>query len=243
MISHTAMNRQREILVVEDEPDLRQLLKRRLETEGWIARAAGSGEAALHMLSTQAFDLVLLDIMLPGIDGIEVCRRLRAVGDFTPVIMLTARSTEVDRVLGLEIGADDYLTKPFSLRELVARVKAMFRRLDNLELASSARERVISLGDRISIDPSAREVRVEGRVVALTHKEFELLVHFARHPERVFTREQLLDAVWGYTHEAYEHAVNCHINRLRAKIERDPGSPELISTVWGVGYKLSRPAE
>lgn len=235
------MEQSRAILVVEDEPDLRELLRRHLSAEGWLVQAAASGEAALETLPRQQFDLILLDVMLPGIDGIEVCRRLRGAQLYVPVIMLTARSTEVDKVLGLETGADDYLTKPFSLKELVARIRAMFRRLDSLDAGLESRTQAVNLGRRVVIDPASREVRVEGAKVPLTQKEFDLLLHFARNPERAFTREQLLDAVWGYTHEAYEHAVNCHINRLRAKIERDPGQPELITTVWGVGYKLSRP--
>jgi DNA-binding response OmpR family regulator len=159
-----------------------------------------------------------------------------------PVLMLTARSSEADKVLGLETGADDYITKPFSLRELIARVKAMFRRIEGLDDRTGVRAAPISIGDRVVIDSASREVRVDQKIVPLTHKEFDLLLHFARNPDRVYTREQLLDAVWGYTHEAYEHAVNCHINRLRAKVERDPARPELITTVWGVGYKLLPPA-
>jgi len=233
----------RTVLIVEDEPDLRELLKRRLDAEGWAAQAVATGEAALQLAQLQHIDLVLLDIMLPGIDGMEVCRRLRSAQLYVPVIMLTARSSELDKVLGLETGADDYLTKPFSLKELVARVRAMFRRLDALDAGQERRPQPIRLGGRVVVDPSSRDVRVDGRHVALTHKEFELLLHFARNPERVFTREQLLDAVWGYTHDAYEHAVNCHINRLRSKIELNPGEPQIITTVWGVGYKLARPED
>lgn len=232
----------RRVLVVEDEGDLARVIKRHVENIGCQVRIAPTGESALEAAATSEFDLVLLDVMLPGIDGLEVCRRLRARQQYMPVLMLTARSSEADKVLGLETGADDYITKPFSLRELIARVRAMFRRIEGLDDRTGMRAAPINIGDRVIIDPAAREVRVDEQIVPLTHKEFDLLLHFARNPDRVYTREQLLDAVWGYTHEAYEHAVNCHINRLRAKIERDPARPELITTVWGVGYKLLPPA-
>jgi len=232
----------RRVLVVEDEEDLARVIKRHVENIGCRVRIAPTGESALEAAATSEFDLVLLDLMLPGIDGLEVCRRLRARRQYMPVLMLTARSNETDKVLGLETGADDYITKPFSLRELIARVRAMFRRIEGLDDRTGMRAAPITIGDRVNIDPASREVWVDQKIVPLTHKEFDLLLHFARNPDRVFTREQLLDAVWGYTHEAYEHAVNCHINRLRAKVERDPARPELITTVWGVGYKLPPPA-
>ena len=190
-------------------------------------------------LAHEEFDLVLLDVMLPGIDGMEVCRRLRSLNRYMPVLMLTARSSDIDKVMGLESGADDYLTKPFSVQELLARIKAIFRRMDAMSSPQAARERPIEVGDGIHIEPGTREVRVRGQRVDLTQKEFELLMHFAQNPGRVYSRAQLLDAVWGYNHEGYEHAVNCHINRLRAKIEEDPGEPKLLLTVWGVGYKFS----
>jgi DNA-binding response OmpR family regulator len=176
--------------------------------------------------------------MLPGIDGLEICRRLRQRPPYTPIMMLTAKASELDRVLGLELGADDYLTKPFSIRELVARVKALFRRIEQLESLSAAQiEEVVQLG-ALEADTAKREVRVDGAAVALTSKEFDLLLHFLRNPGRVYTRLQLLDAVWGYGYEGYEHNVNCHINRLRAKIEEDPANPRFILTVRGVGYRL-----
>jgi DNA-binding response OmpR family regulator len=192
----------------------------------------------LRLAESNPFDLILLDIMLPGIDGLEVCRRLRTRRVYTPVMMLTARTSEADKVLGLEMGADDYLTKPFSMSELLARVRAIFRRVD--ALAEQARDTLqpLQFGEMLAIDPRTREVRVRGQLIALTHKEFDLLQHFAQNPGRVYTRAQLLDAVWGYSHEGYEHAVNCHVNRLRAKIEADPAKPEVLQTVWGVGYKF-----
>jgi DNA-binding response OmpR family regulator len=154
--------------------------------------------------------------------------------------MLTAKSAEADKVLGLETGADDYLTKPFGVSELLARVKAIFRRVDALADHANDSAKPLHFRAELSIDPCTREVQVRGQPVALTHKEFDLLLHFAQNPGRVYSRGQLLDAVWGYSHDGYEHAINCHINRLRAKIERDPSRPELLQTVWGVGYKLAR---
>ena len=173
--------------------------------------------------------------MLPGIDGLEICRRLRTEKPELPILMLTARTTELDRVLGLEMGADDYLTKPFSVRELVARVKAIFRRMEVFDTQPQPAK--LALGP-VEIDADSRRVLVEGEPVELTAREFDLLAFFARHPGRVFTRGQLLDKVWGYTHEGYEHTVNTHINRLRGKLEADPSHPRFILTVWGVGYRF-----
>ncbi len=231
------------VLMVEDESELGAVVKRHLEADGLAVTVVGSGERAVDVLGEEAFDLVLLDIMLPGIDGLEVCRWMRSRRILTPVIMLTARSSEPDKVLGLETGADDYLTKPFSLKELAARVRAMFRRMNISATADETDGERLRVGDRLLVDPTSREVIVDGTQVDLTQKEFDLLLHFLRNPNRVFSRDQLLDSIWGYSHEAYQHAVNCHINRLRAKIERDPGKPEMITTVWGVGYKFVRPAQ
>jgi DNA-binding response OmpR family regulator len=176
--------------------------------------------------------------MLPGIDGLELCRRLRAQPNYLPILMLTAKSSELDRVLGLEVGADDYVTKPFSIRELLARVKALFRRVDAMaETPAESAEVLRSNG--LEIDPARRQVRLDGAEVHLTGREFDLLLHFASHPGRVYSRAQLLDLVWGYGHEGYEHTVNSHINRLRAKIEHTPADPRYILTVWGVGYKFA----
>ena len=230
---------QRRVLVVEDESDLARVLKRHVEGIGCQVRIAPTGEDALAAATTEEFDLVLLDVMLPGIDGMEVCRRLRARNHYMPVLMLTARSSDIDKVMGLESGADDYLTKPFSVQELLARIKAILRRMEALSAPRGAPERPIEVGDRLRIDSTAREVFMGGRPVSLTQKEFDLLLHFVENPGRVYSRAQLLDTVWGYNHEGYEHTVNCHINRLRAKIEEDPGMPKLLLTVWGVGYKFS----
>lgn len=233
----TTQSTGRRVLIVEDEHDLARVLKRHVEGIGCQVQLAPTGEEAVA-LAREEFDLVLLDVMLPGIDGMEVCRRLRALNRYMPVLMLTARSSDIDKVMGLESGADDYLTKPFSVQELLARIKAIFRRMDAMSSPQAARERPIEVGDQIRIEPGTREVRIRGRAVDLTQKEFELLLHFARNPGRVYSRAQLLDAVWGYDHEGYEHAVNCHINRLRAKIEENSSEPKLLLTVWGVGYRF-----
>jgi len=229
----------RRILIVEDEPELARLLQRQIQQAGHDVTTVLTGEEGLRAADTCHFDLALLDVMLPGIDGLETCRRLRARQNYMPVLMLTARSTEVDKVLGLETGADDYMTKPFSVQELLARIRAILRRIDALESRTDTPGRQIAVGGALRIDPGAREVWRHGERIALTHTEFDLLLFLAQNPGRAYSRGQLLDAVWGYTHEGYEHAVNCHINRLRAKIERDPGHPKLLLTVWGVGYKVT----
>jgi len=181
--------------------------------------------------------LIILDLGLPGMDGIELCRKLRQEDGYTPIMMMTARSSERDRVLGLEIGADDYLVKPFGVSELMARAKALFRRIDQ-STRNRAGERAIKVG-KLTIDHSTRRVKVAGSSVDLTSKEFDLLFHFARNRGQVYTRGQLLDCVWGSGNDSYEHTVNTHINRLRAKIEHDPGNPQFLLTVWGVGYKFN----
>lgn len=229
----------RRVLIIEDERELAELVKRHLEDSGFAVETAARGDDGLRAAETMAFDLILLDLMLPGMDGIEVCRRLRARNIRTPIVMVTARTTEVEKVLGLEMGADDYIAKPFGLAELTARIKAILRRIDSLATTSDADARPIDLGTTVRIDPASRQVVVRGHTVVLTPKEFDLLLHFARNPGRVYSRSQLLDAVWGYSHEGYEHAVNCHINRLRGKIETDQARPELLLTVWGIGYKLA----
>jgi DNA-binding response OmpR family regulator len=232
------MSASRNVLIVEDEQELASVLKRHLEDASCTVQLAFSGDAGLRLAESKPFDLILLDIMLPGIDGLEVCRRLRTRRVYTPVMMLTARTSEADKVLGLEMGADDYLTKPFSVSELVARVNAIFRRVEALSEQARDTQQPLQFGEVLSIDPRTREVRVRGQFIVLTHKEFDLLLHFAQNPGRVYTRAQLLDAVWGYSHEGYEHAVNCHVNRLRAKIESDAAKPEILQTVWGVGYRF-----
>jgi len=228
----------RSILIVDDEQALAKVLKRHLVDAGFAVELAFTGASGLRSTESKPFDLILLDVMLPDIDGLEICRRIRARNVYTPVIMLTAKTAEIDKVLGLETGADDYLTKPFSIVELIARVNAMFRRVDALAAAVATQPATVAVKGILSVDGASREVKVRGRIVTLTHKEFDLLWHFVHNPGRVYTRAQLLDAVWGYSHEGYEHAINCHINRLRAKIEDDQAHPKLLLTVWGVGYKF-----
>jgi len=233
----------RRVLVIEDDPDIGRLITLQLAELDCEARLVADGVSGLAEAQEGRYDLVVLDLMLPRLDGLQICRRLRAAELQTPILMLTAKSTELDRVLGLELGADDYLTKPFSMLELAARLKGMFRRAEQLAAAKvaaaapQAKEMIEVAG--LSIDLQRHEARVGGRPVELTAKEFELLAHFARSPGRVFTRTQLLDQVWGYSHSGYEHTVNSHINRLRNKIERDPANPDFIQTVWGVGYKFA----
>lgn len=229
----------RRILVIEDNRDLADLVRLHLSDLPAQVDVAADGASGLARAQRQRYDLVVLDLMLPGLDGLEVCRRLRESGSYTPILMLTAKSSEMDRVLGLELGADDYLTKPFSLPELVARVKAIFRRVEALAAAPEVGGLGVIERDGLSIDCAKRKVSVEGKQVDLTSREFDLLVHFALHPGRVYKRAQLLDQVWGHGYEGYEHTVNSHINRLRAKIEKDPASPRYIQTVWGVGYRFA----
>ena len=230
------------ILIIEDNADLAGLVAMHLRDLSYDVDIAPDGTAGLEQAAKAAYDLIILDLMLPGIDGIEVCRRIRERPPYVPIVMLTARSSETDRVVGLEVGADDYVTKPFSIRELLARVKAIFRRVEQTSAAGGAPSARISAGG-LEIDPGRRAVTLNGRSVELTAKEFDLLVYFAGHPGRVFTRAQLLDAVWGYGHDGYEHTVNSHINRLRAKIEQDPAQPRYVLTVWGVGYKFAEGEE
>ena len=225
----------RSLLIVEDQSDLAELVSLHLADIAEQVHVVGDGAAALRHVAADPPDLVVLDLGLPGLDGLEVCRRLRASPRYIPILMLTARSGDADRVLGLEIGADDYLTKPFNVMELVARAKAIVRRMEGL--ARNDQQPAVARG-RLSIDPASRRATLDGVALTLTVKEFDLLLHFAETPGRVHTRAQLLDKVWGYSHSGYEHTVNSHINRLRAKIETNPNQPEYIQTVWGVGYKF-----
>ena len=231
------------ILVAEDQTDIRDLIVLNLRNAGYQVSAVSDGEQALASQNEQAHDLLVLDLMMPGMDGLEVCKTLRARGRSTPILMLTAKSTELDRVLGLELGADDYLTKPFSLAELLARIKALLRRAELLraaQAAASSQRGAMRNGD-LEILAVKRQVRLRGAALEFTALEFDLLLYFAEHPGHVFSRGQLLNAVWGYTHDGYEHTVTTHINRLRAKLEPDPMHPQLILTVRGAGYKMREP--
>ena len=230
------------VLIVEDDPDIANLVKLQLLDLNCQVDISHDGQEGLERFQQNSYQLVILDIMLPGMDGLDVCKAIRAMGNYVPILMLTARSTELDRVLGLELGADDYLSKPFSVMELVARVKALFRRVDALQSSSDKQAEQnnahIQTGD-IEINTLSRTVKVRGDEISLTAREFDLLTFFARHPGQVFTRTQLLDKVWGYGHDGYEHTVNSHINRLRAKVEQNPARPDYILTAWGVGYKFT----
>ncbi len=229
----------RRILVIEDNRDLANLLKMHLHDLSFEVDLAYDGVAGLTKTEAGPYDLVILDLMLPGLDGLEICRRLRKKEPYTPILMLTSRSSELDRILGLEIGADDYVTKPFSIKELMARVKAIIRRSESIQTIRTKDDNETLQVDDIIINTARRSVHRRGDFIDLTAKEFDLLLHFARHPGRVYTRSQLLNTIWGYGHEGYEHTVNSHMNRLRAKIEENPSKPRYILTVWGVGYKFA----
>jgi DNA-binding response OmpR family regulator len=226
------------ILVAEDQTDIRELIAMNLRSAGYEVQTVGDGPAALASQAEQASDLLILDLMMPGLDGLEVCKALRARGRTTPILMLTAKATELDRVLGLELGADDYLTKPFSLAELLARVKALLRRADLQRTQGQGAMTGSLRNGELEIQPAKRRVLLRGQAIDFTALEFDLLFHFASHPGHVYSRSQLLNAVWGYTHDGYEHTVTTHINRLRAKLEADPMRPQIILTVRGAGYKM-----
>jgi two-component system OmpR family response regulator len=232
---------QRRVLVVEDHREIAELVRLHLADLGCAVDLAFDGAVGLAQAQTGAYDLLILDLMLPQVDGLEICKRLRAAAAYMPILMITSKSSEFDRVLGLELGADDYLTKPFSVVELMARVKAIFRRVDALGKGGPKPPPARLRCGELDIDMERRRVTLAGREVELTAKEFDLLAFFAAHPGRVFNRGQLLDRVWGYSHSGYEHTVNSHINRLRAKIEQDPAKPRYILTVWSVGYKFAEP--
>jgi len=228
----------RRVLIIEDNRELADLTALHIRDLDCEVALAADGEAGLELARAGTWDLIILDLMLPGLGGLDICRKLRETPGYTPIIMVTAKSSELDRVLGLELGADDYITKPFSIPELLARVKAMFRRVAALADASDQGPRQIEVG-ALSIELAKRQASVHGSPVSLTAKEFDLLAHFARNPGRVYTRAQLLDQVWGDSYSGYEHTVNSHINRLRRKIEADSARPDYLLTVWGVGYKLN----
>ncbi len=225
------------ILVIEDDEDIARLIQMHLTDCGFTVKVVRDGIHAEELANNESFALITLDLSLPGIDGIELCRRIRRRSRYIPILMLSARSGELDRVLGLELGADDYLTKPFSVRELQARVKAICRRGDALAQSNGATPSTIRVGS-VVIDTERRAVTIAEKPVQLRAKEFALLREFALHPGKVYSRTALLEAVWKYGHEGYRHTVNTHINRLRMKIEKDPARPSLIRTVHGVGYQL-----
>jgi DNA-binding response OmpR family regulator len=223
-----------QVLVVEDEPSIREVVALYLERAGFHVTCVEDGNAALAVFEKDPPDLVIMDLMLPGIDGMTLTRYLREHGD-TPIIMLTARRDEADRIAGLEMGADDYVVKPFSPQELVSRVRAVLRRTHGTFLQAGTKPVEF---DNLQIDPSTRVVRVYGKEVELTAKEFDLLHQLASHPKQVFNRDQLLDRVWGMAEYIDPSTVTVHVRRLREKIENDPSEPAWIQTVWGVGYKF-----
>jgi two-component system OmpR family response regulator len=228
----------KKLLIVEDDENIAELLQLHLREEGFAITHAADGNAGMEKLRQGGWDALILDLMLPGVDGLEICRHARTMTRYTPIIIISARSSETHRVLGLELGADDYLAKPFSMLELVARVKALFRRQEAMSHNLRLDAGVLTF-DNLSIDPLARDVQLNRQPVELTPREFDLLYFFARNPETVFSRLNLLNEVWGYEHEGYEHTVNTHINRLRIKIEDNPAEPNFIRTVWGKGYKFT----
>ena len=232
------MDLPKRVLIVEDDMPIADLLRLHLQDEGYQVTHCADGNQGLAQLRNGGWDALILDLMLPGVDGLEICRQARAMKTYTPIIITSARSSEVHRILGLELGADDYLAKPFSVLELVARVKALLRRADAMAKNQRNEGGALELNG-VRLDPVTRQAAVEGRPLDLTPREFDLLYFFVKHPEKVFSRLDLLNQVWGYQHDGYEHTVNTHINRLRAKIEPDPAEPSRILTVWGKGYRFA----
>jgi len=237
-------NSAKRILIIEDDKELSELVGLHLNDLNYNTIHCNDGSEGLAIALEEQFDLIVLDLMLPGIDGLEICRRIRNEQIYTPILMLTSKSEETDRVLGLELGADDYLTKPFSIRELIARVKAIFRRVESITNQSKNQSNngeepeLKQIGD-LSIDLKKRIISLAGKPIELTVKEFDLLELFSSNPGRAYSRETLLTMVWGYQYGGYEHTVNSHINRLRSKIESDPANPKYIKTVWGYGYRFA----
>lgn len=227
----------KKVLLIEDDAHIKDLLEIHLSDLGCQLKMAQNGSMGYRMALTEALDLIILDIMLPDKDGIEICRDLRANNIDTPILMLTARSEEIDKILGLETGADDYLTKPFSVREFIARVKAIFRRVQMLNTPKDD-NRIIRHG-ALTIDQAKRKVLRRGERVDLTPKEFDLLYLLASNPGKSYSRDRLLSIIWRYEFEGYEHTVNSHINRLRAKVEENLSDPEYILTTWGIGYRFN----
>lgn len=228
----------KKVLIIEDDAEIINLLEIHLKDLSCDVLKAMDGLDGLDLALESKPDLIILDIALPTMDGIEVCQKIRALQN-TPIIMLTAKSEEIDRVLGLEVGADDYITKPFSIREFIARVKAIFRRTKLIQESMSDEVSSELEFDALKIDVEKRKVQVDNRKIELSPKEFELLVLMASHPGKSYSRIDLLKIIWGYDFDGYEHTVNSHINRLRAKIEPDMAEPKFILTTWGVGYKFN----
>jgi two-component system alkaline phosphatase synthesis response regulator PhoP len=234
------MNNKNRILLIEDDREIANIISMHIEDLGMSVDIIRDGRLGLEKALNLEFALVILDIMLPGLDGLSVCKQIREKNPVIPILMLTAKSEEIDRVVGLEIGADDYMTKPFSVRELVARIKALLRRAQagRDTLSGTVKQDIIQF-EQFILDPEKRKVTLKGKTLELTVKEFELLDLFIRNPGRTYSRDNLLKLIWGYQYEGYEHTVNSHINRLRMKIEEDAGKPRYLKTVWGVGYRFT----
>ena len=228
----------KKVLIVEDEQEIIDLLSIHLRDLNCGVDYALDGESGLNKAKEHPYNLIILDLMLPKVNGLVVCQKLRALDNFTPILMLTAKSEEFDKVLGLESGADDYLTKPFGIRELIARVNAIFRRQDLADQLKNSENGKFNFGE-LSIDTERRIVLIGDSRVELTRKEFDLLILLARNPGKSYNRDQLLNLVWGYEFNGYEHTVNSHINRLRTKIESNTDRPKYILTTWGVGYRFN----
>ncbi|MFL6211638.1 MAG: response regulator transcription factor [Pyrinomonadaceae bacterium] len=234
-----AQDRKLALLVIEDDENISTAIGEYFSRAGYDVATAGDGVAGVQAALADRPDAVVLDLMLPRMDGLAVCRELREKAPYIPILMLTAKDDVVDKVLGLEMGADDYITKPFSLRELEARIKSVLRRVQaSTRSETPADEAPITRG-KLRIDPAKREVTIGDRQVELTPKEFELLRLFASNPGRVFPRKYLLEKIWDYSYEGYDRTIDSHINRLRAKIEDNPENPQMVLTVWGIGYKFS----
>lgn len=232
-------NDMKRVLLIEDDKDIVNLLEIHLKDLNCQLSKVHDGLSGVSIALRESFDLIILDLMLPQMDGMEICRRLRAKKIQTPLMMLTARSEEIDKVLGLESGADDYLTKPFSIREFIARVKALFRRIEMDQGSPGGANSGILTFDSLEIEAEKRKVLLDGTRIELTPKEFDLLLLLASNPGRSYSRESLLNTVWGYEYNGYEHTVNSHINRLRSKIEPDLAAPRYILTTWGIGYRFA----
>jgi len=228
------------IIIVEDDPAIAEMVVYHLKDLGYEVEHFSDGLKAKEYLSSASYDLLVLDIMLPGYNGLDLCRELRQLRPTVPIMLLTSLDSEADRVVGLELGADDYLTKPFSMRECQARIKALLRRcqLNNQAELDELTSDIEITVEELTIKEASRQVFIDGKPVELTAREFDLLLYLAQHRHHVFSRSQLLDAIWGYSHEGYEHTINTHINRLRKKLKRTDNKPDFIQTVWAVGYKF-----
>lgn len=231
--------RKTSLLVVEDDENISTMINEHFSRAGYSVKTAEDGLAGVQAALNDHPDVVVLDLMLPKMDGLAVCREIREKAPFIPILMLTAKDDVVDKVLGLEMGADDYITKPFSLRELEARIKSVLRRSRSAVATDGAGDEAPIIRGKLRIEPSKREVTVGERQVELTPKEFDLLRLFASNPGRVFPRKYLLEKIWDYSYEGYDRTIDSHINRLRAKIEENPENPQMVLTVWGIGYKFS----